>query len=783
MTRKKKSQNGLSAKEELAGSERDNDPVSRTPSPRSPPAPINSAASKSPPAPSSKDSRTKTTKQSASALIICRNKHWRYISSFHGPWLQLPPEVLESLAYSNYASPRPQPIDPAVFFDLVKIRRLIEEATDLAVRAANGTTSSALSNSLNAGNGLLSGGSSAVLGLGLGGGGVGTAKLSKERRHRMREHATQKLSRAYHLDEIAASVATMQSASALEEVAKMVLQRNEQDCDAKYVHFFHEKIPSRSLAQCTTLQPLDEVIANRPREGAVYRTRAVTRVFKDDFVGAARDLTEGLGVCRLYATQHGTSQDQMELLTESRRRLPLPRDFRYDLKVDEKDQPSSLEPQLLFHRGGVYLTIACQNIISALDALKTYQKEHASSTNSDGEGGNTPPLSHVGKEAYRRWLEARKIVKTNARRALRDYMKFLSHFDYTPGLPTEIAEEFLRKVNITSGGHDKSRGPLAQAGRFQETAHTPGADTSPPPLSPNSESSRGALDQYLLPPTEVYPLSVLFSEQPPPNLPHYPPDSQELVPARQNGLGISSTYDGAALLANYDCHEAVTYHPLLTDALHSLLLSHTLVQTSPKELLRHAHMVARLARVCDGYPIFLAPRSPARADWIEVLHRVDNWIGLKQSWEALCAPAPLPGHQGSEKKEMTSEEVRDPRKHDAIMEALADDRVQDEESFRAAVRARENRTEGYRREGGGINSQLGPAPKRWAQEDGKEYPISTERAECISRWIREAPISTGDGKGKGKRRKGRARMDKVVESPSLEDSVYEMSVGEHDGAD
>ncbi|KKZ65317.1 hypothetical protein EMCG_08833 [[Emmonsia] crescens] len=781
MTRKKKSQNGLSTKGELAGNAR-NSPISPQSTAPSPP-PINSESSKSPPAPSSKSSKTKTAEHSTSALIICRNKHWRYISSFHGPWLQLPPEVLESLAYSNYASPRPQPIDPAVFFDLVKIRRLIEEATDLAVRAANGTTSSSLSNSLNASNGLLSGGSSAVLGLGLGGG-AGTAKLSKERRHRMREHATQKLSRAYHLDEIAASVATMQSASALEEVAKLVLQRNEQDCDAKYVHFFHEKIPSRSLAQCTTLQPLDEVIANRPREGAVYRTRAVTRVFKDDFMGAARDLTEGLSVCRLHAAQHETSQNQMELASERRRRLPLPRDFRYDLRVDEKDQPSSLEPQLLFHRGGVYLTIACQSIDSALDALKTSHEEQVLNPNPEGEGSSAPTLSSRGKEAYRRWLEARKIVKTNARRALRDYVKFLSHLDYTPGLPAEIAEEFLRKVNITPGGHSKPRDSHAQASCLLEAAHTPGADTSPSSESQSSEGhggGGGAQGQFLLPPTEVYPLSVLFSEQPPPNLHPYPPDSQALVPARQSGLGISSTHDDTALLANHDCHEAVTYHPLLTDALHSLLLCHALVQTSPKEILRHAHMVARLARVCDGYPIFLAPRSPARADWIEVLHRVNNWIGLKQSWEALCAPAPLPGHPGSEKKEMASEGARERRKHEAIMEALADDRVQDEESFRAAVRVREKRAEGHRREGNGSSPQTGPTPKRWAQEDGKEYPISTERAECISRWISEAPISTGDGKGKGKRRKGRAPMDKVADSPSLEDSIYEMSVGEHDG--
>ncbi|EDN02932.1 hypothetical protein I7I51_07966 [Histoplasma capsulatum] len=303
-------------------------------------------------------------------------------------------------------------------------------------------------------------------------------------------------------------------------------------------------------------------------------------------------------------------------------------------------------------------------------------------------------------------------------------------------------------------------------------------------MSPSSSDYRGAQDEYPLPPVEVYPLSVLFSEQPLLNLPPYPPDSEALVPARQNGLGISHAHDDAVLLANHDCHEAVTYHPLLTDALHSLLLCYPLIQTSPKELLRHAHMVARLSRVCDGYPIFLAPRSPARADWIEVLNRVDNWIGLKQSWEALCAPAPLPGHAGLEKREVIPEEAQDHRKDNAIMEALADDRVQDEQSFFAAVRGREKSTEGCRKEDNGRNAKTGAAPKRWAQEDGKEYPTSTERAESISRWIREAPISTSDGKRKGKRRKGPVATDhKATESPSLEDSMHETSVGEYDGID
>ncbi len=156
--------------------------------------------------------------------------------------------MLDSLAYSNYYSPRPRPIDPALFFDLVKIRRLIDDATSLAVRAANGTTSASLYSSLHATNGMFNGTDAEILGIGSARGGGGHAKLSRERKHRMREHATQKLSHAYHLDEIASSVATMQSASALEDVAKHVLQRDEQNAEAQYVHFFHEKIPSMGVA-------------------------------------------------------------------------------------------------------------------------------------------------------------------------------------------------------------------------------------------------------------------------------------------------------------------------------------------------------------------------------------------------------------------------------------------------------------------------------------------------------------------------------------------------------
>ena len=649
----------------------------------------------------------------------------------------------------------------------------MEEATDLAVRAANGTTSSALSNSLIAGNGILGGGGAAALGLGVGGGGP-NAKLSRERKHRMREQATQKLSHAYQLDEIAASVATMQGASSLEEVARLVLQRSPNDADAKYVHFFHEKIPSRMLAQCTTLEPLNQVIQDRATQGGPLRTRAVTRMFKDDYAGAAQDLSEALAVCRYNMAQHKAGRGQLELanaLGGAERRNGGARDWRFDMKIDEADQPNSLEKQLLFHRAGVYLTLACQSVHAALDGSETAKESSTSLPDTQPDGGQ--------KAADARRLEARKMVKTNAKRAVRDYLGFFSYFDYTPGLPAEIAEDFSRKVNAAANGVAKPKG-------------------LPPPnslleMSGNSNLSNGHLSDALVPYTdkhqdhhyrssngftndnpyaglpspEIQLVSSLFSSSPPENLPPYPATSQALVPRKIASQPQTADDLAKQFLAQAEQHEAVTYHPLLTDALHSLLLCHSLIQTAPKEHLRHAHMVARLARICDGYPIFLAARSPSRADWIEVVRRANNWIGLQQSWESLCAPAPLPGHTPTmTKKEETEHQARERRRQEAVVEALADERVHDEATFQAAVTAREQKAEEQRREESG---QDGNSPKRWAQEDGREYPISTERAEAVARWVREAPIAVpGIGKTKRGPKKGKGRKDAGSNLQSLD---------------
>lgn len=739
-------------------------------------------------------------------------RHWRYISSFHGPWLQLPPEILETLANINYNTPLPRHIDPAVFYDLLKIRRLVDDATDLAVRAASGMVSlKSLDNSHHA----------AALGLGIGG--PNQPKLSAERKHKLREQATQKLARAYRLDEIACSVATMQSASSLEDVASLVLKRDPNNVDAKYVHFFHEKIPSRQLAESTSLDTLDDVIAAQPSECEALRTRATVRVFKEDYKGAAKDLTEALSVLKMrnkHKTMEETSRE-LQVFERNSRRM--------DVRLDDDQQPSSLEVQLFFARAGVYLSIACLNVGRALEPLPsttmateaknglvpehqngvdapadgetaTAELDSTAPTSTSSANAPAPGLAADAEKTEAAILEARKVVKTNAKRALRDYMTYLSSFHYSPNLPTDIAEDFTRKVKA---GKHKGRRPMSNI---------------------RSEESPNAVSQH-----KVYALKELFAATPPPDLPPYPPADVAVVSLAPD----SATYMGSTM-------EMVTYHPLLTDALHSLLLCHVLVQTSTKELQRHAHMVARLARLADGYPIFQASRSPARADWIEVIRQGNNWIGLASSWETLCSPTslyptnvagsskqaaqkalPAPGSAAAkDAEEMDKEAIH----QEALRRAFEDDRVGDEQMFRVAYQAHKRSVEADFRSqrervtgngdvngngsgsgsssgsgsgssnGDAANSIIvplvengalsptastngtkskpaaidtktttpssgspvspGTAHRRWAMDEGREYPILTERASAVARWQREAPPGAGGtGSSSSKKKK------------------------------
>lgn len=140
----------------------------------------------------------------------------------------------------------PPPVDPGVFRSVASIRRLIDEASELSVRASSGLSAVALG-SLRKGSGGLGNspwGSTQGFNPENGHGGRNVT-MSATRVHRLRALAVQKLASAYAADEIASSVMVMQGGSVFDDIAERVLKYDPNDADAKYVHFFHEKIPSR----------------------------------------------------------------------------------------------------------------------------------------------------------------------------------------------------------------------------------------------------------------------------------------------------------------------------------------------------------------------------------------------------------------------------------------------------------------------------------------------------------------------------------------------------------
>ena len=577
--------------------------------------------------------------------------------------------------------------------------------------------------------------------------------------------------------------------------------------DAKYVHFFHEKIPSRAMEQYTPLDPLDEIISSLPMEQQAppLRTRALVQIFKRQWESAILDLTMALRILEEIRRSHKPDQQQLELASKMREEQETwnkgHRDWRGVQQLKDEEQPSSLEKQLLFNRAGVYLALACQSVHTALDGLKEY---HEAQVNGEANGQDA--------HAQDIRLDARKRVKGFAKKAIKDYMAFVGHFDYTPGLSFEITNEIMRRVHDLANGN-RTQTPLPKSrlvevnASDEESSHSDETNGKPNDSNalvkhhnPKPEPFELGEDGWPKFPTpKIHSVSALFAEKPLTDLPAFP-----------NTDTNGDAHTSQPLHNAFGSREAVTYHPLMLDALHSLLLAHALVQTSPTEHLRHAHNAARLVRIADGYPLFQAARSPARADWIEVLRRANNWIGLSVPWQKMCMPAPLPDEAGGWAKESTAsspttssptssaalstdkhkssfngkEETPDQKreriKQESIIDALSDDRVIDEESFQRAVRARERRAiedeeglSGPLKDKVPTNSKEstgtanGKGTKRREQEESekeKDYPISTDRAEAIARWIREAPLSIGGNKKKRptKKKKPTSGADSAV---------------------
>ena len=659
-------------------------------------------------------------------------RHWRYISAFHGPWLSSPVSYLEAVAHANYNAPRPRPIDPATLFDLLKIRKLVDEASELAVRAASSIASPKLT-TLN--------GSSPCIWAEMGAPGHGI-KLSRERSFRMREQACQKLARAYRLEEIATSVATMQGSSPLLEVGGLVLQRNPDEPDAKYVHFFHEKIPSRQLGGSTDLETLGSLVNHGATECETLRTRATVRGLLQDYDGALEDLTQALSRYRKNETQaHDTPSSTAASHSFSEgRRLP-------DVILAERDQPTSLEAQLLFMRANASLSLACRNIGPSFPISRPQSPFF-------GQAGTPSEIPKIGKtsithlnganldtEQSGKILGSQKNVKLYAKRAVKDYLAFLSFHDYSPDLPIIATQEFIDKCHWVLRGERNNR--LSGTTQFAPDHCT------------------------------VYQMSELFCQSPPTNLPPFPStkiEPEQSVETPQNELKC----------------EYATYHPLLSEALHSFLIAHCVAQTPVIEVRRHALMVARLISLADGFPIFQASRLPARAEWAEILRRTPNWLQLGATWDHLCVPAPLPvlgdlacQHQtckmvdnvDEEAARLAALEIAD-RSQTSINGSLSD-RASKNDTVTSQTRSDAQHIPAASTSSAGslpnpqtdkintYNNQKSAQPKtkspaayrRWSPEDGREYPVPNDRAVLVSRWIREAPMVPGTTRRKKRTKK------------------------------
>lgn len=171
---------------------------------------------------------------SPSSFTRARDRGFQSLSDYsppdspYGTFAMLPPPPPFPAPKAGKVTP--PPIDPGVFRCVTSIRRLIDEAAELSVRASSGLSAAALGSMRN-GNSLGMNSSPWATAQSLGinpmgdnvGGGRNVA-MSAMRVHRLRALAVQKLAQAYKADEIASSVMVMQGGSVFDDVAERVLK-------------------------------------------------------------------------------------------------------------------------------------------------------------------------------------------------------------------------------------------------------------------------------------------------------------------------------------------------------------------------------------------------------------------------------------------------------------------------------------------------------------------------------------------------------------------------------
>lgn len=513
----------------------------------------------------------------------------------------------------------PPPIDPAAFRGAIQIRKLVEEACDLTVRAASGMSAAAL--------GAFGSGTGPPDQALNGGRGGREPTMSPVRQHRLRALAVGKLAEAYRIDEIACSVAVMQSSTGLDDVASRVLKHDPDNIDAQYVHFFHEKIPSRTLASSTDMTVLDDLVLRHPTRLEFWRTRGAVHGFKRDYNEAIFNFTQALLEAKAArkAKQHHA---EVRTARSSRKKG---RGGRNDKAQGERDDssashsasgPSSaqtrdstasigkeagddLERQLLFHRGMAHFHSACDSVEGAVLKVEGVARPAGGLSNEGGE----LTLRNLGvvlddevlglygsantskKAQYHHELGSAAVkdkVTLHLRRSVRDMERFLSFFavwDAPSSHGYEENQSYLRRPP------DR---PLVFRGR--RLVHH------------RSLSDRTRLSD---------------------------------VRRRRDVTLSSNSPRPSALLTSY--------HPLLIEAHFSILLNLLLLGDFAALIVAHARTV-RIMDYLEGYPVFLPARSLNQSEYAEVLER------LAATWlPGRLARAPHSSHTEATEEEIARE--------------------------------------------------------------------------------------------------------------------------------
>ncbi|KAJ3059393.1 hypothetical protein HDU98_004615 [Podochytrium sp. JEL0797] len=600
----------------------------------------------------------------SNVLMISRNKHWPYIASYHGQWQTLPLELLTAVQHINNTTPvkttLPTPgststthlhhaIDPLSLHQLTTIRKLIDDAANLSTQ----------SNSLPL-----------------------TNPANRSLSLRLKQKAVTKLALAYRTDEIVASVVSMQSSSALSDtLTTFVLRKDPTNADALYVHLFHEKIASRTVAASTTTEVLDRLIAADPGRAAYWRTRGLVLGFRQDFAGSLRDLKQcivlsernrgwsgagegfvGVGAGAGKALEvGGVEEEEGEELREAvvggkkkggKKKKKAGMGCGGGSGIMRDVDPVTLQecddddkPEVLYESQGYFLRAAAQQqyAVSIIEtAIHKINQLYAKSELANEQAVQIPSTAvntdevMLGKvNAYKGiFNQHRDQIVGLAKKSVKDYAYFLAHFSCT-------AEPFEHNV-----GMDKSSGvPPAPQQRADSGVTLPTKQLSDLSLSPSTstpgqqtpvyKSPKELCTAYLMSiPTAVLETRGLLQPDPTPpkplkSLPTNASSTSNAVakPLRPHHAHHTPQAEPIPLstsifedpLAVKTTHSG-TYHPLLMEAWFAIAINYMLMGDFVTGLAWHDRVMGFLKdNVVDGFPVFMTARCMSHSDYFEVV--------------------------------------------------------------------------------------------------------------------------------------------------------------------